>query len=524
MICIPITARCKKDALHDIRRSCSLADFIELRMDLIGDGSLPELIDAARSASGSVRIIVTCRKKEEAAQTGELPDNEPAAEIQPQQRIAILEKAIGLGADYIDIELAAGIEAIEKLKSCCEKNGDATKIIISYHNVKRTPGPAGLRKIFQQIIASKPAVVKIVTYAQTPADNLKVLGLIPYARKYSQKIIALCMGEEGKISRAAAPYLGNFLDFAALEPGAQSAPGQFTAAELNEISELLTSRKKRQKMPVTPAPGTRFTNYVLLGNPVKHSLSPLMHNTALSDLGMEGSYNAFCVYDLAAAIRGIRGMDIRGASITIPFKVAVMELLDEIAEDGLMIGAVNTLVHDNGRLIGYNTDWLGLMMALGEAFTIKGKKFVIIGAGGTARAAVYGIIKEGGFPVVVNHTAENGVALSRQYNCPFYPLSEIGKIEADCLINTTPVGMYPHIDQSPVDATVLAGFKYVMDVIYNPLPTKLLKDAEKIGCHVLSGLNMFVHQAAEQFKLWTGKEPNRLLMKKRAVERLSDIG
>jgi shikimate dehydrogenase/3-dehydroquinate dehydratase type I len=524
MICIPITARCKKDALRDIRRSCALAEFIELRMDLIGAGALAELMDTARSASGSVRIIVTCRKKEEAAQSGELPDNDPAAAISPQQRIAMLEKAIGLGADYVDIELAAGSEVIEKLKSCCEKNGNTTKIIISYHNVKRTPGPAGLRKIFQQIIAAKPDVVKIVTYARTPADNLKVLGLITYARKYSQKIIALCMGEEGKISRAVAPQLGNFLSFAALEPGAQSAPGQFTAAELNEITELLTSRKNRQKMPVTPAAGARFSNYVLLGNPVRHSLSPLLHNTALSDLGMEGSYKAFCVYDLAAAIQGIRGMDIRGASITIPFKVAVMEFLDEIAEEALMIGAVNTLVHDNGRLIGYNTDWLGLMTALGESFSLKGKKFVIIGAGGTARAAVYGIIKEGGFPVVVNHTAKNGLALSRQYNCPFYALSDIGKIEADCLINTTPVGMFPHVDQSPVDAAALAGFRYVMDVIYNPVTTKLLKDAEKMGCRVLSGLDMFVHQAAEQFQLWTGKEPNRLLMKKTAVERLSNIG
>jgi shikimate 5-dehydrogenase len=155
--------------------------------------------------------------------------------------------------------------------------------------------------------------------------------------------------------------------------------------------------------------------------------------------------------------------------------------------------------------------------------TIKGKTFVIIGAGGTARAAVYGIMKEGGFPIIANRTAEKGKILSGKLNCPFYALSEIGKIKADCLINTTPVGMYPDIDISPVAAAALAGYQYVMDVIYNPLKTKILKDAEQMGCHVFPGMDMFVHQAAEQIRLWTGKEPNRALMKKVVLERLAKV-
>jgi shikimate dehydrogenase len=215
-------------------------------------------------------------------------------------------------------------------------------------------------------------------------------------------------------------------------------------------------------------------------------------------------------------------MNIRGASVTIPFKVEVMEYLDDIDDDALIIGAVNTIINENGRLTGCNTDWLGLILTLKKAIPVKGKTFVIIGAGGTARAAAYGIMKEGGFPIIANRTPEKGKILSGRLNCPFYSLSEIGRIKADGLINTTPVGMYPR-DKSPVKALALGGYKYVMDVIYNPLKTKLLKDAEKQGCHIFSGADMFVNQGAEQIRLWTGKEPPRALMKKVILERLTEI-
>jgi len=513
MICIPITAISHKEALRDVERSCLLADVIELRMDLIADGALSELISTARRSSHKVKIIVTFRNKEEALQTGDYLDAGIQVKDQKDKKMAILKKAVELGADYIDIELAEGNDAIEELKSHCEKRGNSTKIIISYHNFTRTPSLARLKGIFNSCREFNPAVVKIVTYAAKPEDNLPVLSLIPYARKHLQEIISLCMGDLGRISRVMAPLLGNFLNFATWEQGTQSAPGQLTVSAMRQIAKLLNGEPPRQKPLVFPGQESQPKNYILLGNPVGQSLSPLMHNAALHDLGIAGRYNAFCVYDLAAAVQGIRGMYIRGASVTIPFKSAVMEFLDDISADALNIGAANTIINSNGRLTGANTDWRGLLAALREAMTIKGKKFVIIGAGGTARAAAYGIIQEGGFPVIVNRTAENGRLLAVKFDCPFYALEEIGKIEADCLINTTPVGMYPHVDKSPVDSSVLAGYKYVMDVIYNPLETKLLKDARQRGCHVLPGLDMFVHQGAEQIKLWTGFEPNRLLMK-----------
>jgi shikimate dehydrogenase/3-dehydroquinate dehydratase type I len=522
MICIPITSGTKKEALRAIERSCRIADFIELRMDLIEDGSLAELISTARGNSNLIKIIVTCRKKEEAAPAGEAKGIKSAGEKTIGRKIALLKEAIELGADFVDIELAEGLAAINDLQAFCTKHRGKTKIIISYHNLKETPVLTKLKKIFHQCAKAKPAIVKIVTTAKTVEDNLMILSLIPYARKYSQEIISLCMADQGRISRAMAPLLGNYLSFATLEPEGQSAPGQFTVYEMKQLNELLKSERNYPAGPVLSVPPPCQQNYVLLGNPVRESLSPLMHNAALTKMGIEENYSAFCVDDLGSALQGIRGMNIRGASVTIPFKVAVMEYLDDIDDDALKIGAVNTIINENGRLTGYNTDWLGLILTLKEAMSVKGKTFVIIGAGGTARAAAYGIMKEGGFPVIANRTPEKGKILSGRLNCPFYSLAEIGRIKADGLINTTPVGMYPR-DKSPVKASALAGFRYVMDVIYNPLKTKLLMEAEKQGCHIFSGLDMFINQGAQQLRLWTGVEPPSLLMKKVILERLTKI-
>jgi shikimate dehydrogenase/3-dehydroquinate dehydratase type I len=523
MICVPITAGTKKEALHAIERSCQIADFIELRMDLIGGGSLTELISTARNSSGLIKIIVTYRKKEEATPARGSAGIKGAGKKTIDRKIALLKEAIGLGADFVDIELAEGRAAIKELQTFCAKHGGKTKIIVSYHNLKKTPTLTKLKEIFYQCAKAKPAVVKIVTFANTAEDNLVTLSLIPYARKHSLEIISLCMGDKGRVSRAIAPLLGNYLSFATMEPEGKSAPGQFTVYEMKQFQEWFNGRLTVPSAPALSLRKSLPKNYILLGDPVRQSLSPLMLNAALKEMGIEGNYSAFCVHDLGGALQGMKGMNIRGASVTIPFKVAVMEYLDDIDDNALKIGAVNTIINSIGRLTGYNTDWLGLILTLQEAMPIKGKTIVIIGAGGTARAAAYGIIKEGGFPIIANRTPEKGKILSGKLNCPFYSLAEIGKIKADCLINTTPVGMYPHKDKSPVKASALGGYKYVMDVIYNPLKTKLLEDAEKQGCHIFPGLDMFVSQGAEQIRLWTGKEPPRALMKKVILKRLTQI-
>ena len=290
MICIPITAGTNKEALKDIEKSCLVADFIELRMDLIEGGVLPALISAARSSSARVKIIVTCRKKEEAALAGKTV----VIKNTRNQKIALLKEAIELGADFIDIELAEGNAAIRELKTFCTKQGGFTKIIISYHNVKETPSLTKLKEVFHKCVKAKPAIVKIVTLAKAPEDNLRVLSLIPYARKRSQEIIALCMGAHGRLSRAVAPVMGNYLSFAALDQKSQSAPGQFTVGDMKQILKLLKD-ENNLRQPAKILSVDTPQNYILLGNPVQQSLSPLMHNAALKEMKIEENYSAFCV-------------------------------------------------------------------------------------------------------------------------------------------------------------------------------------------------------------------------------------
>jgi shikimate dehydrogenase len=264
--------------------------------------------------------------------------------------------------------------------------------------------------------------------------------------------------------------------------------------------------------------------YALIGNPVGHSLSPVMHNSAYRDMDLNARYVSFCVKDLENAILGIRALDIKGVSVTIPHKVEVMKYLDEVDEEARKLGAVNTIINKNGRLLGSNTDWIGVVRTLQKAMDIKDKTFLVLGIGGTALAALFGIIREGGRPVIVNRPEEEetGREIARLYDCPFYPLSEIGQLKKDFLINTTPVGMYPNVDKSPVFPEILGNFRWVMDVIYNPYKTKLLRDAQAAGCGTLSGMDMFVHQGAEQIRLWTGREPNLALMREVVLSQLTN--
>jgi shikimate dehydrogenase len=261
--------------------------------------------------------------------------------------------------------------------------------------------------------------------------------------------------------------------------------------------------------------------FALFGNPVGHSLSPLMHNAAYERMRINAHYIPVCVDYAAEAIERMRQLALHGASITIPFKTGVIPLLDQLDDTSHTIGAVNTIMRDaNGRLAGYNTDWVGLTRGLEECLEIKDRTFAIVGAGGAARAAAFGIRQRGGFPLIVNRTPERGEKLAAEFDCPAYPLSQIGEIEADCLINTTSVGMTPNDGLSPVAKEVLKNFFWVMDCVYNPLRTCLLQDAAHVGCATITGLGMFVHQGAEQIKLWTGQEPPRELMKQVVLKKL----
>jgi shikimate dehydrogenase len=253
--------------------------------------------------------------------------------------------------------------------------------------------------------------------------------------------------------------------------------------------------------------------YGVLGNPIGHSLSPVMHNAAFEAARVNALYGAFESSDLKGSIGGMRSLGIRGMSVTIPFKTSVIPYLDELDSLAEQIGAVNTIVNVKGRLKGYNTDGLGAMKALEAKIDLAGKRCVLVGAGGAARGIGFMAREKGMKLVVANRSMDRGLALADFLECPFIPLERIREIRASVLVQTTPVGMFPHENASPVPDNVFQKDMTVMDVIYNPLETRLLKSARARGCITISGLEMFVHQGAEQFRLWTGLGPHVELMR-----------
>jgi len=257
---------------------------------------------------------------------------------------------------------------------------------------------------------------------------------------------------------------------------------------------------------------------IIIGNPIAHSLSPAIHNAAFSALGLNFAYTAHRVEDVAAAVKGIRALGIRGASVTIPHKLAVIPFLDEVDPVASWIGSVNTIVNDGGKLLGSNTDGEGAMKALAEAgVKLPGKRVLMIGSGGAARAVgftlaakaklgaltILGIIEPELKKLAGDIAEKTPVKAEGRRMKDEFLAEEIRK--ADLLIQCSPVGMHPKVDETPVPAKLLRKDLIVMDIVYNPRETRLLREAKAQGAQTIPGLEMFLNQAVLQFEKWTGK-------------------
>jgi shikimate dehydrogenase len=252
-------------------------------------------------------------------------------------------------------------------------------------------------------------------------------------------------------------------------------------------------------------------------------MSPAIHNAAYEDLGLNYAYLAFNVDDVEGALRGMKSLNIRGFSVTIPHKIEVMNYLDEIDPVAKRIGAVNTVVNDNGYLKGYNTDWLGFVRSLEVHTAIQDKQVVVLGAGGAARAVAFGIKERGGKLTILNRAVEIEMAqsLAIEVGCPWGDLSQLDSVhDADIVINATSVGMHPHVDATVIDPQHLQSKQVVYDIVYNPLKTRFLKEAREKGCQVVPGYEMLLLQGVAQFELWTGETAPVDLMRTILKERL----
>ena len=488
MICIPTTARSAENAVSEMISASKYADIVELRIDYI-----PELRNAETCIEESLKsktkpVIITNRPEREG---GKFNGSE-------HDRLRLLQKAIELGADYVDVEY-------DSIKQIARRN--SSKIIISHHNFKETPH--NISKIYDDICQQKPDIVKIVTYANDITDNIRIFELLKSAKVPT---ISFCMGESGYISRILTNKFGGFLTFASLEKGKESAPGQLT---VNELSKTYHFNKINQETKL----------YGIIGNPISHSMSPAIHNAAFAEKELKNVYVPLKVADIGAFMKECRKMYFQGFSVTIPHKESILPFLDDIDHTASKIGAINTIVNQNGKLIGYNTDCMAAVMGLecslketGE--TLNNKRISIIGAGGAARAIAFGLKEKGCDITIFNRTIERAEKLSHDVQCRFESFEEIHKLDSDILINTTSIGMFPDVNQTPVPKNILKEGMIVFDAVYNPIETRLLREANENGCHTVNGLSMFINQAAEQFRLWTNIDPPKGLMSKVVKERL----
>ncbi len=245
----------------------------------------------------------------------------------------------------------------------------------------------------------------------------------------------------------------------------------------------------------------------VIGNPVRHSLSPIIHNGVFRRMGLNAVYLAFEVNNISAALAGVRGLGIRGVSVTIPFKTRIIPLLDELDGTAEKIQAVNTIAYQDGKLIGYNTDWVGALESLEERIPLKGRRVFLLGAGGAARAIAFGLKEKGAEITIFNRSLKKAADLALDLRATYQPLPSIHQVRGDVLVNATSVGMYPHDDASPVGKEALREGMVVMDIVYQPLRTQLLRDAEERGCQTIDGLEMLARQGAAQIEIWTGKKP-----------------
>ncbi len=489
-ICIPITAKTTSQASAELKEAEKLTDLVELRIDYINGINEENLEKLLINKKG--KVIITNRIKSE---NGKFKGSE-------KERMGLLKKAIELNADYIDIESSAGKEAINELIKIKNK----TKIISSYHNFKETPSLKELEEIYNKIKELNPDLIKIVTFANSINDNFEIFKLL----KNKNDLVSFCMGLRGQMSRILASKYGSCITFASLKKDKESAPGQISIEEMDDVYNASLIKPETKVLGV-------------IGEFAENSKSKYMHNKGFKQKKLDFVYLPFKVKkeELKEFMENFRKLEFAGGAVTVPHKTGIINYLDEVDDTADKIGAVNTFINKGGRLIGYNTDYYGAVQALKEKTGLNGKKVLIIGAGGAARAVVYGLKKEDAEITIANRTSGKAEKLAKEFKVGFKEIKNMKELIAgnDIIINTTSVGMHPRPDDAVIKEDDLSE-KLVMDIVSAPIITKLIRLAKKNNCDVITGDRMLVHQAIGQFRLWTGKEPDFKIMEKALLDNI----
>jgi len=484
---------------------------LELRTDYL-ENLTPEtaaqLIRYSKNLPDALPVITTCRDKSQGG----------AIDYPLDLRIRTLTAAVKAGSNLIDLEYQnlkqPGVK--QKIKTALAEKS-FTRLILSAHNFHSKFGD--IKELCEQILAGQPdAIPKLVYKANCIDDCFEAFDLL---HNTDSDLITFCMGELGMTSRIIAKKLDSFVTFASLDEDSATAPGQITIEKFKDLYHYDS---------ITP--DTRM--YGLVGSPVAHSAGPTIHNASFAAANLDKLYLPLNVLpgeeNFQSFMQNVISRPWLGFhvfSVTLPHKQNALQYTRQ--NDGCIepltekIGAANTLIIDTDRkLSAYNTDYAGAMQAIiagiGSSEKLKNMTAAIIGAGGAARAVIAGLDNAGAKITIYNRTVEKAENLAREFNCDYAGLDQLKNLNAHLVVNCTSLGMSPNVNASPIPPEYLNKNMAVFDAIYNPPETMLLKNAKKIGAKTISGLDMFVNQAAEQFKLFTGQKPDKKLMRKKICE------
>lgn len=476
-VCVAVTGSTSAELIEKIEATVKDNLFIEVRLDYLEApaAALPAL-KIFLSGNQTVSAIATCRR---AANGGKFKGT--ANEEQD-----LLCRAAESGFQIVDLSL----ESAEALKAAELERLRQTgaSIIISYHDFSSTKDLDG---IYERIRPFAPDFFKIVPTAKSLSDNVTLIRFLERMNE-STNVVGICMGEAGIISRVLGVRAGSAFTFGAARQGEETAPGQITARSLLDtyrIDEVDAATKV----------------YGVAGNPILHSLSPLMMNAAFKREKLNSVYLPLQTAKTSDLLRLIQEIPLQGLSITMPLKQEVLTYLEKTDPLSAQIGACNTLVRaPDGKLYGFNTDVAGVIAPLEKRMSLKGSKVLVLGAGGAARAAVFGLRDKGADVSILNRTMETAQKLARQSHSRSIKKEALSKAKFDVIINATPIGMKGFKGAPLLDADDLrAGL--VFDLVYNPVDTPLVRMARQQNIPVITGLEMFVQQGARQFEIWTGK-------------------
>ena len=496
MLCVTIArTRHKQTIAEHLEVAEAGGKLVELRLDYIGRS-----IDLARLLKNRpTPVVVTCRRKEDGGRWDRTEE----------ERLMLLRSAIAMGVEYVDLE--------EDIATKIPRYGK-TKRIISLHNFEGTP--ANLETLHAGLAKLDADIVKIAAQANSFSDTIRMLQLMESA---SVPTIGISMGDYGTPSRILATRYGAPFTFCVFNTERKVAPGQLSFDQMQNVyrADTIDSETKL---------------YGVVADPVAHSYSPLIHNASFLANNLNYRYMPFRVpaEELGIFLSWCKEAKIGGLSVTIPHKQNILPMLTQAESAAQGIGACNTVVFVNNEeqeLVGYNTDYRAAMDCLTEAmakFTGNQAPFekeavLILGAGGVSRAIGYGLAQRGASIAITSRNKVAAEALAKHLNCRWAPWEDRHLIEPKILINGTPVGMFPDMDETPFQTKNLKGKTLVFDTVYNPEQTLFIKGARASGCPVISGLQMFVRQAAYQYRLFTGLEPPVDVMVKTLKKAISPV-